>query len=595
MALTDNSNSSRASSIFIYRGVGAVPVDSTHVRVDASSTDIPQNAFASCRDLREVELPEGLQRIGESAFAFCTALTTVNIPSTVTVINQYAFRNCSKLEGIILPQGLVQLGSLAFYGCDSLQAIVVPPLIQILSGGIFWNCTGLTHVTLSTGLREIQGNVFTGCTSLVSVYFPSSLKRIWGASFSRVGLSTFTLPDSIESIGQSVFANSSFTNFRMPPLVAMFEVRIFDGGNAIVSIELSEGIEQVTCNDEDYYIELSELRNIAFPRGVEFGLNNETLESFVSLAKVFPDKDGDEMLDSLRRRFEGLPIHNICYYHSYRDAETVLMDLKREINPWAAKFLGKLNETGKRPDCLGMTPLHILACSTKHELVMFQLLVEKYPETLVTKDKWGDTPLTYALWCNAPRVVIQFLVESYQVNYPDYEFDWEGMIITMANSHAPLSNIQNLMDTHRQSFPNQKCDLKNLVITMVESITSPFIQRCARGETFRFLLHVSISERLNSLNVNRWRTLLEKSIDVIPDYANVRHHHTMPIYAELEEYELLKEATSVLELALWKVAIDNRLEKKSRIGDGASYRDQCRINCCAEIVIRNVMPFFPSW
>ena len=88
-----------------------------------------------------------------------------------------------------------------------------------------------------------------------------------------------------------------------------------------------------------------------------------------------------------------------------------MQSLKREINPWTLQPPGQLNTSGKQQDCLGMTPLHILACSTKPTIEMIRLLIEKYPETLLMKDKWGDVPL-YALWCNAPAAVIDLLVES---------------------------------------------------------------------------------------------------------------------------------------------------------------------------------------
>ena len=71
---------------------------------------------------------------------------------------------------------------------------------------------------------------------------------------------------------------------------------------------------------------------------------------------------------------------------------------------------------------------------------MYRLLIEKYPETLIMKDKWEDIPLFYALWCNAPTDIIQLLVESYKSFYPEHVFDWGGMILTLAKRNLPLSN-----------------------------------------------------------------------------------------------------------------------------------------------------------
>ena len=66
------------------------------------------------------------------------------------------------------------------------------------------------------------------------------------------------------------------------------------------------------------------------------------------------------------------------------------------------------------------------------------------------------------------------------------------------------------------------------------------------------------------------------------------------MYNEIDIFESYKEATTLLELALWKAAIDRfPKNKKARIDKqhSYSYREQCRINCGAEIVLPNVLPF----
>ena len=85
-----------------------------------------------------------------------------------------------------------------------------------------------------------------------------------------------------------------------------------------------------------------------------------------------------------------------------------MRNLRREINPWSARdsaIIGRLNRTGRMQDCLGMTSLHILSCSTRHALGMYELIVHKYPENLVTRDRWGDFPLLYALWFRLPLLI----------------------------------------------------------------------------------------------------------------------------------------------------------------------------------------------
>ena len=54
---------------------------------------IDNEAFASCRSLQSVTLPEGLQTIGERAFYNCTALQSIDLPSTMLEIGSGAFEN----------------------------------------------------------------------------------------------------------------------------------------------------------------------------------------------------------------------------------------------------------------------------------------------------------------------------------------------------------------------------------------------------------------------------------------------------------------------------------------------------------------------
>jgi hypothetical protein len=73
--------------IYHYNGSDVVPKRVHHVRVDPSVTAIPDDAFANCRFLRNIELPEGLQAIRNGAFRCCGNLTRITIPLTVTDIS----------------------------------------------------------------------------------------------------------------------------------------------------------------------------------------------------------------------------------------------------------------------------------------------------------------------------------------------------------------------------------------------------------------------------------------------------------------------------------------------------------------------------
>ena len=206
------------------------------------------------------------------------------------------------------------------------------------------------------------------------------------------------------------------------------------------------------------------------------------------------------------------------------------------------------------------------------------------------KDKWGDIPLLYSLWCNAPDDIVSFLVESYKSIYPEYVFDWPDMAVKLCWGCVPSGIIRRLVSTQKKSFPSQKYDMKELVMHVLEiDSNSPFSGRPCEtpNNTFRYLLQVSFSERLELLGVRKWQEELMNEVNQFDHSAGARRGSTLRLYAKLASYELLKESTMLLELALWKAKID----EYANSGAGDEVRGQCRINCGADVIIRSVLAY----
>ena len=614
MNLKDPSN----ATVHMYNGVNKVPLDAIHVKVDPSVTVIPESAFEGHQYLQVVDLPQGLLDIGNKAFNNCKCLRKINFPSTLKVIGFAAFECCVNLGDITLPDGGVRLRIKAFSLCNSFQRIHIPSNI-VMEGGAFLDCKNLTDVTISEGLERIGSMEFCGCESLASINLPSSLKTIGKGAFQYCKtLTKMEIPDALDGIGSRVFRGVSVRNLHVPYRCKQVDITCVDGCKHLVSLELPEssnliepwqdeqGID-VDIYDDDTGAVLDNLRNITLPS--ECSTEGRILRGCKDIKKAFGVADdgygawgdGNDIVSdisaALKNRFDNLPIHKICYYQSYHDTETVLGDLKRGMDT-----------TGKHQDCLGMTPLHILACSTKQDIETYRLLVGECPETLIVKDKWGDIPLLYALWCGVPDEIIDFLVESYKSNYPDHEFDWSGVLVSLAKVHVPLSSLQKLINIQQSIFPDQMFDMQTVVMDLAAHATENMFSKNATSHisTYKYLLRISMSGRLGTLkNVgNEWGAKLEEVINDFPDMAMSREHYTKWMYAKLEN-ELLKEAASVLELSLWKKAIDDSFasgnsendSQKKRTRDGVGVqRSQCRINCGSGIIIPGVLSYlsFPN-
>ena len=66
------------------------------------------------KTIAKITLPEGLRKIGESAFNGLVSLEEVNIPTSVRSIGEYAFLDCNALKEMIVPEGVVTIEANAF-------------------------------------------------------------------------------------------------------------------------------------------------------------------------------------------------------------------------------------------------------------------------------------------------------------------------------------------------------------------------------------------------------------------------------------------------------------------------------------------------
>ena len=247
------------------------------------------------------------------------------------------------------------------------------------------------------------------------------------------------------------------------------------------------------------------------------------------------------------------------------------------------------------------SPLHILACSTVQRLELYQLIVDKYPTNLIVEDAWGALPLLYAVWGDAPSEIVQFLVNNYQSHYPNHDFDWNDMVITLGGANASKVVIQNLLDIQQTLSPMYNIDWDRILGEL--AVPTELNEPHANPKTFCSLTRCSIATRVNAIGVKHFR-------DVMDDYWMGdnkddfdREEWRDETLTKLEYYESkyrsLKEMTSLLEVALWKIKFDDSRDHSKAMSRGrkqlkmdpSDFRLQCRLSCGADHVVENVWPF----
>lgn len=194
-------------AVFMFSGI-------TEVKnfAGTSVSKIESTAFYSSK-LIQIEFPESLVSIDNSAFASCSELTRVGgLQNTkVTQILDGAFSGCSKLKNVIFPQTLLTLGGGAYSGCSALTSVTFNSNLKTIGANAFEGCSSLSQLTgfENTVVSSIGANAFKDCSSLVDVSLPNTIQTVGENAFANCsGLATINFINDSNLSTLSVAANS---------------------------------------------------------------------------------------------------------------------------------------------------------------------------------------------------------------------------------------------------------------------------------------------------------------------------------------------------------------------------------------------------
>ena len=156
------------------------------------------------RSITEIDIPEGVVKIGDRALEGCKLLTSVKIPETVKEIGDSAFYKCVKLESVSIPDSVYYIGVNAFDSCTALREVKLPSSLSHVDG--FGNCTSLSHIDIPKTVRSICSWAFTDCVKLDEVVLPPLLEDIgdW-AFYGCRALKKIEIPYTVKTAGRCSF------------------------------------------------------------------------------------------------------------------------------------------------------------------------------------------------------------------------------------------------------------------------------------------------------------------------------------------------------------------------------------------------------
>lgn len=158
----------------------------TEIQLPDGITKIGNGVFSNLKNLNFALLPNTITVIDENAFNGCQSLSLTTLPDSVEYINMFAFQNCTNLALTSLPNSLKQIDDYSFSLCSNLAITEIPANVENVLSYAFDSCTGLTNLTFRGTPTYISENVFYGCTNLTTINVPWAEGAVadapWGAT-----------------------------------------------------------------------------------------------------------------------------------------------------------------------------------------------------------------------------------------------------------------------------------------------------------------------------------------------------------------------------------------------------------------------------
>lgn len=181
-------------------------------------------------------IPQGVEIIGERAFADRYNLVDIIFPESLCCIEDRAFEYCTRLSKIDIPRNVTTIGTRCFYGCVNLTQIQSLGIVSVIKECTFMGCN-ITMLTLPNSLVQIEDNAFNSNKELQKLKLPDSLREIGCSCFAYCGVSNISLNNNLQKIGDFCFFKCPIEKLQIPPHVKSIGINPFIGTKHIECVD----------------------------------------------------------------------------------------------------------------------------------------------------------------------------------------------------------------------------------------------------------------------------------------------------------------------------------------------------------------------
>ena len=212
--------------------------------IPSNVTEIGKYTFYNCRNMNNggtIEIPEGVQRIGNYAFDSVFGYNSKNlkIPSTLNYVGD-AFSNKTYLSDLYI-NDLSNFCKIEFTGS-----------YNVFNGSrthLYVNNSRVTNVTIPNDITELKSFTFFSAGTITSVTIPSTVTSIGMMTFRYSGLRNVTVPSSVTSWnGNFTFANCTSLTKATLNNKGQIGSYAFQGCSSLAGVTLGDNIKSIANN-----------------------------------------------------------------------------------------------------------------------------------------------------------------------------------------------------------------------------------------------------------------------------------------------------------------------------------------------------------
>ncbi|MGN0819367.1 MAG: leucine-rich repeat domain-containing protein [Christensenellaceae bacterium] len=279
------------------------------------ATFIGDYAFNSMRKLKNVNLNEGITKIGQRAFFWCEGLEELTIPKSVVEYGDSSLNGCSHLVKLSVPflgdkkssPTCTNIGYLFGANDGKNNAGVMPSTLREVEltnetkicTNAFYGLKKLEKIVFCDYINEVEDNAFDGCKSLkfnesdnvgylgsnlkpfmlaMTVYdktateinvHPATVSIYSGALSECVNLQTFTVPEGVQNIATRAFyKNLSLKTVNVSDSVSKIGDYAFYGCPSLKNVNIGNDSHLVSIGQYAFY-DCSSLESFTFSKGIQ--------------------------------------------------------------------------------------------------------------------------------------------------------------------------------------------------------------------------------------------------------------------------------------------------------------------------------------